>query len=292
MIWTRLAACAGLLGVLVLAPTTAHGDDMSQVYRLQYERSLTEALAKARAERVMAEVEVAFLEEQLAGEDWQRLLFELEDELLAALVDAWTEVRVEELELLGRYGEKHPERLALTARLEVLEGAVRREASSVVGVRRMRLDLSRAMEDKFIAALTESGGVVDDAAMAPTFAVMLAQLRALELEARVEAEHHEQLQADGRGEQLARSIGKGGLLVLLKARMEMEIEDAQLALKYGDQHPERADLGVQVDGIDHLLVEQAGVAVAASRLRTELLQRQIEAMEALLNRGTEGQATP
>jgi uncharacterized protein involved in exopolysaccharide biosynthesis len=292
MIWTRLVACAGLLGVLALAPPVAHAGETPPVHQLQYARSLTELLANARAERVMAEVEVAFLEEQLAAEGWQRLLFELEDELVAELVDAWMEVRIEELGLLSRYGEKHLERVAVTARLEVLEDAVRRETASVIGVRRMRLDLSRAMEDKFVAALTESGGTVNDDAMAPIFAGMLAQLRALELEARVEAEHHEQLLADGRGEQLARYIGKGGLMVALLARLEMEMEDAQLALQYGDQHPQRVDLQGRIDGIDRLLAEQTSVAVAASRLRTELLQHQIEAMEALLDRGAEGEETP
>jgi len=288
----QFAACAALLGVLALAPTAAAADEMSAVGRLQYEHSLTEMLAQARAERVMAEVEVAFLEERLAADDWALLVFELEDPLVAELVDAWMEARVTEVELAGPYGEEHPDRQAARARIGVLEEAVRREIGSVVEVRRLGLDMAAAKEAKFAEALVESGGGVDEAALLPAFEAMAAQAQALELEARVEAEHHERLLAQGHGEQVARSSSKGGLVVLAKARLLVVIEDTQLALKYGEKHPDRVECAAVLAALDELLAAQAAQAVAASRLKVELLQRQIEALQGLQGQAGQEGTTP
>ncbi len=284
MSWIRLAACAGALATLAWISPPVRAGELSAAQKVQYERSLTEMLAKARAERVMAEVEVGFLEERLAADDWALMVFELEDDLIAELADDWMAVRVEDLALQGRYGDQHPERVALAERARVLEDAVRRELGSVVEVRRLRLELAGAKEAEFLAAL---GGAGDDTVQEATFAALVAQLRALKLEAEVEARHVERALDDGRGELLARSLPRGGLQVLLEARLDATVEDAELALRYGDQHPERVELRDRLAELDRLLAAQVGQAAAATRLRVELLQRQIDALEALRRPGAE-----
>lgn len=288
MSWIRLAACAGALAALAWISPAVRAGELSAAQQVQYERSLGEMLAKASAERVMAEVEVGFLEERLAADDWALMVFEVEDDLIAELADDWMAVRVEDLVLQGRYGDQHPERVALAERARVLEDAVRRELGSVVEVRRLRLELAGAKEAEFLAAL---GGAGDDAVREATFAALVAQLRALKLEAEVEARHVERALDDGRGELLARSLPRGGLQVLLEARLDAAVEDAELALRYGDQHPERVELRDRLAELDRLLAAQVGQAAAATRLRVELLQRQIDALEALRQPATE-EATP